>query len=237
MKRGGIKSKKRLAVETQSYRRVLTMLAIAAFGSTAALAQQAEPNGAPPPAAGESSAGAAADVGEQPEEIVVFGRDTQAARHGRRGERRHGRRCRPAVRPLLRVAELLEAVPGLVAVQHSGSGKANQYFLRGFNLDHGTDFTTYVDGMPWNLRSHGHGQGYLDVNGLMPEIGRAHRLSQGRLPRATSATSRWPARRSSRRSTRSTRPSSRSRAASTAGVASRPAARTRTRQRQRRSSA
>ena len=52
------------------------------------------------------------------------------------------------VRPMLRVAELLEAVPGMVAVQHSGSGKANQYFLRGFNLDHGTDFTTYVDGMP-----------------------------------------------------------------------------------------
>jgi outer membrane receptor protein involved in Fe transport len=71
---------------------------------------------------------------------------------------------------MLRVAELLEAVPGMVAVQHSGSGKANQYFLRGFNLDHGTDFTTYVDGMPWNLRSHGHGQGYLDVNGLLPEI-------------------------------------------------------------------
>jgi len=60
-------------------------------------------------------------------------------------------------------------VPGMVAVQHSGSGKANQYFLRGFNLDHGFDFTTYIDGVPWNLRSHGHGQGYLDVNGLMPE--------------------------------------------------------------------
>lgn len=74
-----------------------------------------------------------------------------------------------AVRPLLRVAELLEAVPGLIAAQHSGSGKANQYFLRGFNLDHGTDFTTYVDDMPWNLRTHGHGQGYLDVNGLIPE--------------------------------------------------------------------
>ncbi len=63
------------------------------------------------------------------------------------------------VRPLLRVAELLEAIPGLIAAQHSGGGKANQYFLRGFNLDHGTDFTTYVDGVPWNLRSHGHGQG------------------------------------------------------------------------------
>ncbi len=74
------------------------------------------------------------------------------------------------VRPLLRVAELLEAVPGLVAAQHSGSGKANQYFLRGFNLDHGSDFTTYIDGVQMNLRTHGHGQGYLDLNGLIPEI-------------------------------------------------------------------
>jgi outer membrane receptor protein involved in Fe transport len=75
-----------------------------------------------------------------------------------------------AVRPMLRVAELLEVVPGLIAAQHSGSGKANQYFLRGFQLDHGTDFTSYVDDVPWNLRTHGHGQGYLDVNGLIPEV-------------------------------------------------------------------
>jgi len=74
-----------------------------------------------------------------------------------------------SVRPLLRVAELLEVVPGLIAAQHSGSGKANQYFLRGFNLDHGTDFTAYIDDVPMNLRTHGHGQGYLDINGLIPE--------------------------------------------------------------------
>lgn len=73
------------------------------------------------------------------------------------------------VRPLLRTAELLEAVPGMIAAQHSGSGKANQYFLRGFNLDHGSDFTTYVDGVQMNLRTHGHGQGYLDLNGLLAE--------------------------------------------------------------------
>ena len=106
---------------------------------------------------------------DQLEEIVVFGRNLEllgtadAASEGTVGG------ADLLVRPMLRVAELLEAVPGMVAVQHSGSGKANQYFLRGFNLDHGTDFTTYVDGVPWNLRSHGHGQGYLDVNGLMPE--------------------------------------------------------------------
>ncbi|MEO5598439.1 MAG: TonB-dependent receptor [Novosphingobium sp.] len=74
-----------------------------------------------------------------------------------------------ANRPLLRPAELLEAVPGLIATQHSGGGKANQYFLRGFNLDHGTDFALSIDAMPINFRTHGHGQGYLDVGGLIPE--------------------------------------------------------------------
>tara|TARA_R110001606_G_scaffold386136_1_gene549988 strand:+ start:6733 stop:8790 length:2058 start_codon:yes stop_codon:yes gene_type:complete len=75
-----------------------------------------------------------------------------------------------SVRPLLRTGELMELVPGMVATQHSGSGKANQYFLRGFNLDHGTDFATFVDGMPINMRTHGHGQGYTDINFLIPEL-------------------------------------------------------------------
>jgi len=73
------------------------------------------------------------------------------------------------VRPLLRPGELLEATPGLIATQHSGGGKANQFFLRGFNLDHGTDLSVTMDGVPLNFRTHGHGQGYLDVNGLIPE--------------------------------------------------------------------
>jgi outer membrane receptor protein involved in Fe transport len=75
-----------------------------------------------------------------------------------------------AVRPLLRSGELIEAVPGLAATQHSGAGKANQYFLRGFNLDHGTDLAASLDGVPLNLPSHGHGQGYLDLNVLTPEF-------------------------------------------------------------------
>jgi outer membrane cobalamin receptor len=75
-----------------------------------------------------------------------------------------------AHRPLARPAEVLEAVPGMVVTQHSGSGKANQYFLRGFNLDHGTDFAVHVDGMPVNLPSHAHGQGYADLNFLVPEL-------------------------------------------------------------------
>ncbi len=73
-------------------------------------------------------------------------------------------------RPLLRPGELLEAVPGLIISQHSGSGKANQYYLRGFNLDHGTDFATYLDGVPINFPTHGHGQGYTDLNFLIPEL-------------------------------------------------------------------
>ncbi|WP_230874632.1 TonB-dependent receptor [Methylomonas sp. LL1] len=73
-------------------------------------------------------------------------------------------------RPLSRNGELIEVVPGAVATQHSGSGKANQYFLRGFNLDHGTDFTTYVDGIPMNMTTHAHGQGYMDINSIIPEL-------------------------------------------------------------------
>ena len=73
-------------------------------------------------------------------------------------------------RPILRTGEVMETVPGLIATQHSGSGKANQYFLRGFNLDHGTDFNTSVDGMPVNMPTHGHGQGYTDINFLIPEM-------------------------------------------------------------------
>jgi len=73
-------------------------------------------------------------------------------------------------RPILRPGEVLELVPGLIITQHSGAGKANQYFLRGFNLDHGTDFATTLDGMPVNLRTHAHGQGYTDLNFLIPEL-------------------------------------------------------------------
>ena len=107
---------------------------------------------------------------QTPVELVVFGRGeakigiAQAASEGTISG------ADLLVRPLLRTAELLEAIPGMIAAQHSGSGKANQYFLRGFNLDHGSDFTTYIDGVQMNFRTHGHGQGYLDLNGLIPEI-------------------------------------------------------------------
>lgn len=74
------------------------------------------------------------------------------------------------LRPISRQGEVLEVVPGLIVTQHSGEGKANQYFLRGYNLDHGTDFATTIDGLPVNSRSHAHGQGYSDNSFLIPEL-------------------------------------------------------------------
>ena len=73
-------------------------------------------------------------------------------------------------RPILRSGEVLETIPGVIITQHAGGGKANQYFLRGFNLDHGTDFAIFLDGMPLNLPSHAHGEGYADMNTVIPEF-------------------------------------------------------------------
>lgn len=106
---------------------------------------------------------------DEPQQIIVYGRaldEIGIARSGSQGT--VGYADFDAI-PISRVGELLENVPGLIATQHSGSGKANQFFLRGFNLDHGTDFAGFVDGVPINMRSHGHGQGYLDFNFLIPE--------------------------------------------------------------------
>ena len=80
-------------------------------------------------------------------------------------------------RPIMRTGEVLETVPGVLISQHSGEGKANQYYLRGFNLDHGTDFATTVAGMPVNMPTHGHG--YSDLNFLMPELVSGVQFSKG----------------------------------------------------------
>jgi outer membrane receptor protein involved in Fe transport len=81
--------------------------------------------------------------------------------------------------PVFRSAQLLETVPGLVVTSHSGEGKANQYLLRGFNLDHGTDIATSVDGMPVNMRTHAHGQGYTDMNFFIPELASGIEFTKG----------------------------------------------------------
>ena len=120
------------------------------------------------PVLAQSSDEPSSDESNNPE-IIVYGRG--ASQIGKATSSSEGSVAGAdlSVRPILRIGELLEAVPGMIATQHSGGGKANQYFLRGYNLDHGTDFTNYVDDVPLNFRTHAHGQGYLDLNGLIPE--------------------------------------------------------------------
>src|SRR6266404_5958928 len=84
-----------------------------------------------------------------------------------------------ALAPAYRPGQLLESVPGLDVTSHSGEGKANQYLMRGYNLDHGTDLAIYVDDMPVNEPTHAHGQGYADVNFLIPELATNIRYSKG----------------------------------------------------------
>ena len=83
------------------------------------------------------------------------------------------------VRPMMRSGEVLETVPGVIITQHSGEGKANQYFLRGFNLDHGTDLAQTIAGTPVNMPSHAHSHGYSDVNFLIPELVAGVQFSKG----------------------------------------------------------
>ncbi|HET6566261.1 MAG TPA: TonB-dependent receptor plug domain-containing protein, partial [Xanthomonadales bacterium] len=107
---------------------------------------------------------------ENLEEVVVEGRrqdligQVRSASEGVIGQEQL------ELRAISRPGDVMEAIPGLIMTQHSGSGKANQMYLRGFNLDHGTDFATFIDNMPVNMRTHGHGQGYTDINFLIPEL-------------------------------------------------------------------
>ncbi len=124
--------------------------------------------GAQAVAFGPGAAASQADSGRQQVEITAHyqngvGTSDAASQGTVRGERL-------ADLPLLRPGEVLETVPGLVVTQHSGDGKANQYFLRGYNLDHGTDFATFVEGVPVNMPTNAHGQGYTDLNFLVPEL-------------------------------------------------------------------
>ncbi len=164
-------------------RRVLLLLAVVALSLAApAWAQeqreqqteQTEP-GAPASATGGAAPETpqAGEPGGKPTtlpEIVVEGRQdsqlgvAESASQGTIGQ------AQIADRPILRSGELLETVPGVIITQHAGGGKANQYFLRGFNLDHGTDFAVFLDDMPLNLPSHAHGEGYADMNAVIPEL-------------------------------------------------------------------
>ena len=106
----------------------------------------------------------------QMSDVVVYGREFNLIGEADSSAEGQVGAAELAARPFLRRGELLEVIPGLIITQHSGDGKANQYFLRGFNLDHGTDFATTVDGVPVNLPSNAHGQGYSDLNFIIPEL-------------------------------------------------------------------
>ena len=126
------------------------------------------------------AAGSAAVAAPDASEIVITGRAADlvgiatSASEGQIGA------ADLANRPIQRIGELLEVIPGFIATQHSGGGKANQYFLRGFNLDHGTDFAQFLDGVPLNLRTHAHGQGFTDINFIIPEF--VERIDYGKGP-------------------------------------------------------
>jgi outer membrane cobalamin receptor len=119
---------------------------------------------------GKASQASSSDQITSLPEVVVEGRQdsllgiADSASQGTTGSEQLGDR------PILRSGEVLETIPGVIITQHAGGGKANQYFLRGFNLDHGTDFAMFLDGMPLNLPSHAHGEGYSDMNTVIPEF-------------------------------------------------------------------
>jgi len=129
-----------------------TVAALALVGRAAlADAQEASgPQPAPPPAVLEPVIVSAPPPVDSSSEQVIPGKDFE-------------------LRPQGRPADILRVVPGFVVSQHQGGGKAAQYFLRGFDADHGTDVGFFLDNMPINLRSHAHGQGYTDLHFMIPE--------------------------------------------------------------------
>ncbi len=120
----------------------------------------------------QNAASSAQNSGATPElpAIVVEGKAESLLGSAPSASKGQASREELLLRPFSRRGELLESVPGVIITQHAGDGKANQYFVRGSNLDHGTDFAIHVDGMPVNFRNHAHGQGYADLNFIIPEM-------------------------------------------------------------------
>jgi len=148
------------------YRLAVVTMVLVAGAQSSARAEEAGPSASATPASS-----AASPVPTEMPEVVVYGRAEELLGKSLSASQGSVGQADLADLPLLRRGELLEeAVPGMVVTQHSGDGKANQYFLRGFNLDHGTDFAFSIDGVPVNLPSHAHGQGYSDLNFLIPEL-------------------------------------------------------------------
>ena len=146
--------------------RPLLLLALLASLHTP-LAQAADPSPAATPTT-DSTAPTSTVTNLDP--VVVYGRSDDLLGEATSASQGQVGAAELAARPFLRRGELLEVIPGVIITQHSGDGKANQYFLRGFDLDHGTDFATTVDDMPVNMRTNAHGQGYSDLNFIIPEF-------------------------------------------------------------------
>jgi TonB family protein len=136
-----------------------------------------EPPPAPPPPAPPSSLPPAStgpvQVGPDQSALVVAQRPMSAASSFAVQDREF------QLRPIGSVQDILRVTPGLVMVQHSGGGKANQYFLRGFDADHGTDIALSIDGVPINMPSHAHGQGFADTNFIIPEAVERVEITKG----------------------------------------------------------
>jgi TonB family protein len=126
--------------------------------------------GAPLEAGGSSEATAAGPLEVKRTETVTVVDSVAAERPSTAASARTVRDRDLRLRPTLRPGDLFRVTPGLMIVQHAGGGKANQYLLRGFDADHGTDVAFTFDGVPINMVSHGHGQGYADANFLIPEL-------------------------------------------------------------------
>src|SRR5262245_44264189 len=152
----------------------LSIVAMTLWSGSVALAQDASPRNAPakeeaPVPTATPTVSNSANTVRLPEVVVEGRQDNLIGVADSAGQGTTGA-AQLVDRPILRSGEVLETVPGVIITQHAGGGKANQYFLRGFNLDHGTDFAVFLDNMPLNLPTHAHGEGYADMNVVIPEF-------------------------------------------------------------------
>ncbi len=145
---------------------LIAAAAMVAFAAEAQSAQSLDAGATPPP---QQTSRPAAQKPDLPEVVVTASR---ADLLGKAVTASQGSVTKEELqlRPAYRVGQLLETVPGLVVTVHSGEGKAYQYLLRGFNLDHGTDIANFVDDIPVNRPTNAHGQGYSDLNFVIPQV-------------------------------------------------------------------
>jgi hypothetical protein len=149
----------------------VVVLGVLALGASGVWAQQAPAPQTPPVASASLGSAAAPAKAMVPlEEITVTAARLSLIGSATTASEGVVDASELALTPAYRPGQLLETVPGLVVTVHSGEGKANQYLMRGYNLDHGTDLATFIDGIPGNEPSHAHGQGYTDLNFLIPEL-------------------------------------------------------------------